>query len=115
MKDMGRYYCPDEERALVHFTSRDLGESWQKAEPFVFSTRRVPFEEGGEREIARLERPFVYQEDGAPAMFFAAAEARRGSGRGVQRSPANCRERIGRARPGGAEIAALPSGETRIR
>ena len=74
MKDMGRYYCPDEERALVHFTSRDLGESWQKAEPFVFSTRRVPFDEGGEREIARLERPFVYQEDGAPAMFFAAAK-----------------------------------------
>ena len=74
LKDMDRFFSPESARSLVMLESSDRGESWRKSSPFLISTREVAFEGMGIREMARLERPFVYVENGNPAILFNAAK-----------------------------------------
>lgn len=74
LKDMDRFFSPESARSLVMLESSDRGESWRKSSPFLISTREVAFEGGEIREMARLERPFVYMENGDPAILFNAAK-----------------------------------------
>lgn len=72
LKDNGRAYCPDEERALVLFESGD-GLDWRLADSRPALTRRIVWEDGASPLMHRLERPQVHVEEGVPRRLFLAA------------------------------------------
>lgn len=71
LKDMGNFYIPDTERAIIRFES-DNGIDWQESDPLLFHTRELDFEKCGKKLIYRMERPFLYIEDNKPRAFFTA-------------------------------------------
>ena len=71
LKDMGKFYISDMGRSILLFDSDD-GKRWQPADPLLFHTRELDFEEGGKQLIYRMERPFLFVENDEPKAFFTA-------------------------------------------
>lgn len=71
IKDMSNNYIHDIYRAVVRFES-DNGIDWKPSEPFFFRSRNIDFEDYGQQLIYRMERPFLYVENGKPRALFTA-------------------------------------------
>lgn len=83
VKDMGSK-ATGEFHAGVLFHSQD-GVDWKiDAEPKAYS-RKLTFEDGANRVMGQLERPFVYFEEGKPVcMFFATMDGKGGFANGTR-------------------------------
>ena len=69
LKDMGTFYSSTE-RGLVRFRSGDVLD-WTLAEEPVFCDRQLTHADGRREPVERIERPFMYLEDGRPRVFLA--------------------------------------------
>lgn len=68
LKDMDRFYSTSS-RAIVLFESED-GVNWRLSENPIFQERCIVYEDGSREEVHRMERPFLYIEDGEADTFF---------------------------------------------
>jgi hypothetical protein len=68
LKDQGSFYA-DASRAIVLFESDD-GLDWELSETPIVQERELTHEEGRIQPINRLERPFLYREEGGVEVFF---------------------------------------------
>lgn len=69
LHENGNYYIQNEFRTMILFESKD-GIKWQPSEPLLFLNRTLDFEEYGSYRLFRMERPFLYFENGKPKVFF---------------------------------------------
>jgi hypothetical protein len=72
LKDMKSFYTT-ESKAIALFESQD-GISWKLSEPALAFTRIVNFESKSEFPIFRMERPFLFLENGRPSTLYCAAK-----------------------------------------
>lgn len=68
LKEQGSFYS-DASRAIVLFESDD-GLDWELSDNLIVQERELVHEDGRIQPINRLERPFLYREDGRPVVFF---------------------------------------------
>ncbi|MFD2256643.1 glycoside hydrolase family protein [Luteolibacter algae] len=61
--------------SLVHYDSED-GYEWTKGKHFEVSGLKINWENGETQEVAHLERPQVYIEDGVPITLLCASDTR---------------------------------------
>ena len=69
-----RYYAVFHAHTYIGMITSPDGLLWQKANHFTITSKTIRMQNGSAREYSRLERPFVFRENGQPRILSLAAQ-----------------------------------------
>ena len=73
-KNRDRFYGVFHAHNYIGLVTSKNGTDWEKANEFVLKNKEILMEDGTTLEPDRMERPFVYQEDGIPKVLSVAVK-----------------------------------------